>query len=512
VYDLHNLLRVLSTALLLSSLCPASNVKDHVVGVHRTTIHVSFPITTRSVYGSGICINRDCSIIATAYHVQLLAGRRHLQVAGGHTDKVLSLGRDGDTNTYPMPIAGSKTTVSYNVANDVSFVYTKKAIAHKTGVQYSYKYYVGQQVIIAGYCDNEFRRTNARIIGSNVSLVNGQARLNENLIVDVKLDAGTSGSGVFDDNGNLLGMIVLTGALKFSSGDLTASVALPVRTIAKALVKVDPAIGSIIFNNIPEEEPKPTPQSYVLYQDSDLPEDTSPVIPELAAISSEMPSAVGRLHTVSKAASTRMVNFISRQCMVQGTQEAMCYELSIENRRQRFRLIGRNGKLGRSTKFFPVQAHGVWIQSDWADTLGDIATKPWVFRGLVVDHYLFTLESTAEDDHCYWEEYSQGTPLFGGGHPAWKGAVACDEQILTDKDFNVLFVFTELYPPDDCLARLVQQAASYDWISLEGLKSPILLPVKERITAKVQGQKDLWYTNVSWTGYRKFRAEHKIKF
>jgi hypothetical protein len=469
-------------------------------------------MTTRNVYGSSICINQNCSVLATAYHVQLLAGRRNLQVAGAHTDKVLSLANEGDTNKSDIPIVGSKTAVSYNVAKDVSFIYTKKAVAHKSGVRYSYNYYVGQQVTVAGYCDNEFEKHKATIIGSNVPLVIGQARLNENLIVDIRLDPATSGSAVFDEKGNLLGMIVLTGALKLSSGDLTASVALPVRTIAKALVNLDPIIGSAIFNNIPEEEPKTVQQSYVVYQDSDLPQDTSLVIPELRAMSTEMPDAVAKLHTASKAASKRMVNFLTKQCLVQGTQGAICYELSIVDGRQRFREMAKDGKLGRPTKSFPVQGHGVWIQSDWAETLGDIATRSWVFQGLVDDHYLFTFESTAEDDRCYWEEYSQGTPLFGGGHPAWKGAVACDEQILTDKEFNVLFVFTELYPPDECLARLVQEAASYDWIKLEGLKSPILLPVKERITAKVQGQRDLWYTNVSWTDYRRFGAEHKVKF
>jgi hypothetical protein len=444
--------------------------------------------------------------------VQLLAGRRNLLVAGGHTDKVLSLASVDDTNKSAIPIADSKNTVSYNVEHDITFIYTKKAIAHKSGVQYLYKYHVGQHVTVAGYYNNEFRRTEGCIIGSNVPLVIGQARLNENLIVDVKMDAGASGSGVFDDNGNLLGMIVLSGVLKFGSGDLAASVALPVSTIAKALVNVDPAIGSIIFNKMPREEPAPVSQSYVLYQDSDLPEDTSPVIPEFLAIPEQMPEAVDRLHTASKAASKRLVNFIAKQCLVQGTESAMCYEVSIVNGRQRFRQIGKHGSLGKSTRSFPVQPHGVWIQSEWADTLGDIATKPWVFQGVADDHYLFSLESTAEDDHCYWEEYSQGTPLFGGGHPTWKGSVACDEQILTDKEFNLLFVFTELYPPDECLVRLVQQAVSYEWVKLEGLDFPILLPAKERIRAKVQGQRDLWYTNVSWTGYRQFRAEHKIKF
>lgn len=491
---------------------PADDTKDHLVGVQRSTVHFSFPPRVQEVQGSGICINQSCSVVATAYHVQMLAGGANLRVASDHTEKILSLANESDTNKSDVPVAKSKRTLSYSIANDVSFVYTKKPVPHKSGVPYSYKFYVGQKVRVAGYYNHEFETREARIIGSNVPLVIGEAQLKENLVLDIYLDPGTSGSAVLDERGNLLGMIVLSGALKFRSGDLAASVALPVRTIAKALLKLDPVLGPAIFNDIPEEEPKPVQTPAVLYQESDLPEDTSPVIPELSAVPSEVPNSVGKLRAKSEAASKLMVNFVAKQCLVQGTQKSLCHELSIVDGRQTFREIHKNGKLGKPMGSFPIQKHGVWTQSDWTDTLGEIADNPWEFQGSVDDHYLFTFKSAAEDDRCYWEEYSQGTPLFGGGHPGWKGPVVCFEQILTDKDFNVLSVFTEMLPPDGCLTQLVQTAIYYDWIKLDDLKSPILLPVMERITAKVLGQKDLWYANASWTDYKKFRAEHKIKF
>jgi hypothetical protein len=87
----------------------------------------------------------------------------------------------------------------------------------------------------------------------------------------------------------------------------------------------------------------------------------------------------------------------------------------------------------------------------------------------VNDNYLFTYHSVPEDDRCYWEEYAKAVPLFGGGDKVWKGAVACFEQVLTDKNFNVLSVFTELYPPDGCHTELVQVAVYYDWTKLERL-------------------------------------------
>jgi hypothetical protein len=507
---LTSLSKVSATALLLTSACSATNVRDHLVGVHCSTVHFSYGLRIEQIQSSAICIDQPCTVVATPYHLQLFAGRATLKVASGHTRQVLSLARESDTNK--SDVSAGKKTLSYNIANDLSFIYTTKPVPHKSGVPYSYKFHVGQKVTVAGYYKHGFEAREAHIIGANTPLIMGQAQLNENLIVDISLKFGASGSAVLDEQGNLLGMIILSGALKLPSGDLKSSIALPVRTIAKALMKLDPVLGASIFSDMPDEEPATLQTFPVVYQERDLPEDTSPVIPELAAVPSDVPNSVHKLRTQSKATATRMTNFITKQCLVQGTNIALCHEVSLVDGEQTFREIDKSGKLRKPTDSFPIQKHGVWTQSDWTDTLSKIADNPWVFRGSVGDRYLFTFESTAEDDRCYYEEYYRGIPLFGGAHPDWKGSVACFEQVLTDKDFNVLSVFTEMHPPDDCLTRLLQTAIYYDWVKLDGLKSPVMLPVRERVAATVLGQKDLWYTSVSWTDYRKFRAGHRIKF
>ena len=190
----------------------------------------------------------------------------------------------------------------------------------------------------------------------------------------------------------------------------------------------------------------------------------------------------------------------------------MCHELAFVDGEQVFRRIDDDGKVGKAQNAFPAQKRGVWTQSDWADTLGEIADNSWTFLGAVDDHYMFTFDATAEDERCEYEEYSQGIPLFGGGHPGWKGSVDCFEVVLTDNNFNVVSVFAELHPPDGCVTRYIQTGLYFDWVTLAGIKSPILLPVRERIAAKVRAQKDLWYANVTWSEYEKFRAQHRIRF
>jgi S1-C subfamily serine protease len=231
IRNLTGLFRALSTALLLTSLCSAADARDHLVSVQRSTVHFSLPPTVQQVEGSGICINASCSVIATAYHVQRLVGRANLGVASGRTDKVLSLANDSDTNKSDVSVGNR--IFSYNLANDVAFIYTKKPLPRKSGVPYSYTFHVGQKVSVVGYHRHELETREAHIIGANVDLVTGQAQLKENLVLDIHLNPGTSGSAVLDERGNLLGMVILSGELKVSTGDLIASIALPVRPIGR---------------------------------------------------------------------------------------------------------------------------------------------------------------------------------------------------------------------------------------------------------------------------------------
>ena len=509
--------KALSTVLVLSSVAFAGHVSDHLVGVQRSTLHLSLPPRVQQVRGNGICISQGCSVVATAYHIQLLAGTAKLGLAGGHTAKVLSAVSDNDPNKTDIPLAGQSRILSYNIASDVAFLYAKKPLRHKSAVPYSYRYYVGQKVEVAGYNNNKFESRQARIIGSNVLLVMGQAKLEENLFLDISLNAGESGSAVLDQQGNLLGMVILVVPPRFGSKDLAMTVALPVRTIAKALVALDPVLGPAIFKDIPEssslaESPRSGQQWSVLDEEADSSENTLPVIPELSPVRRDLPNPTAQLQAKAEAASKSMINFIAKQCLVQGTRKPICHELSMVDGQQTFREMKKNGKLGEPMSSFPILNRSVWTQTDWAETLGDIADNSWVFQGVVEDHYLFSFRSSAEDERCHYEEYPQGIPLFSGLHPEWKGSVACMEQILTDKDFNVLSVFSEMIPPDSCLVESLQTAIYYDWGKLEDMQLPVLLPVTEIIAAKVKQQKHLLYATASWTDYKKFRAEHKVKW
>lgn len=507
--------RTLVSSILLCGACSAVDVKEHLVPIHASTVKLSFPkgLNGRTIYGNGICIQQDCSVIATAYHIQRLAGATMLKVAGGHTVKVSSLARDSDDDKGDIPVVAIGSTMSYNIAHDVSFIYTKKAVPKKSGARYSYEFRVGQKVHVAGYHNNLFTSRDALIIGKNVRFAVGHSPLNDNLIMDISLVPGDSGSAVLDDDGRLLGMVISSGLITIGSGHLSISVALPTETIARALITLDPVLGRRLFPQLPETEAPWIAPLPVIQQDSDLPADISPVIPHLSAVVTAVPNAVQKLNTTASLAASSLANFIAKQCLVVGAQKPICHEVSVIGDEQNFQKIGNGGKLSKriSASSIKQYAGGPWKRTSWYEVLGEIADNPWVFQGSIDGHYLFTFNSTVNDDRCYFEQPVNEVPLFGGRHLSWSGAVACFEMVLTDRNFNVESTFTEMYPPEACVAQLYQSAIYYNWLRLPGLADPVLLPVTERTTTKFAGHEELVYTTMSWSNYAKFRAEHIIR-
>jgi Trypsin-like peptidase domain len=502
---------VLLTILALGIVSPCRNVRDYCVRVESSTVHW-FPPSIRSQVGTGICIGENCSLVLTPYHMQLSAGRAGLEVMGGQIGKVSSAATSMDDDKSDVRL-GNKI-VSYNVANDFSFLYMKRNVRHKERPIARYQPNVGQPVYVAGYYGRAFQIFKTRLIGVNVPLIIGESELKENLVLDIDLKPGSSGSAVLDEHNRLLGMIVVTGKLELNAGNASrVSIALPIRSIAARLISLDPAVGSALFRNIPDAQQNETLPPAIIYEELELPQDTSPVIPVFSPVQRHVPNATYTLQQKAAAAANIMRSVIAEQCMVQGTAKAKCHEVSINRGDQAFREIRQDGKLGKQISELPPPKAGVWSASDWADTLAMVAEGSWNFEGVLGEKYLFTRRFNAEDDECEYEEHSSPIPLFGGGYGDWKGLVPCIEKVLTDQEFNLVADFWEVYPPAGrCKFRILQSAIYYNWVSVEGLKSPLLLPTSERINGKQEGREKLVYTTISWAKYRKFASEHKIRF
>jgi hypothetical protein len=500
----------LLTIVVVSSFSPARSVQELCVRVESSTLHW-FPPSIRSEVGTGICIGEQCSVVLTPYHMRLAAGGGSLEVIGGQIAKVLSAATttDGDKSEIRL----GDTLVSYNVGNDFSFLLMKRKVRHKIRAVPNYRTNVGELVYVAGYYGRKFQIQETRLIGVNVPLMIGQNELKHNLVLDVELMPGSSGSAVLDKYNRLLGMIVVTGKLKLHAGSLSGvSVALPMQSIAARLVRLDPALGSALFADIPHEEPKGVSPAVVIYDELQLPHNASPAIPTLSPVPGNVHNAVNAFQQKAAIAAKTMINVLAEQCMVQGTATPKCHEVSIIDDDQTYREIQHNGKLGKQMSNFPTPRAGVWLSSEWANTLAIIAEGSWKFEGLIGEKYLFARTFEAEDDQCEYEEHSSVIPLFGGGYGDWKGLVPCTEKVVTDRAFNVLAEFMEVTPPRvTCKFRILQSAIYFSWVTVDGVPAPMLLPTSERINGKVEGRDRLMYTTVSWAKYRKFGSEHKIR-
>ena len=117
--------RMLSTTLLLTSSCSGTNLRDHLVEVQHITFrlpttHLPMP-TIRYLYGSGICINPECSVVVTAGHIQMLIGKATLGVSGAQTDKVLSLAQSMDSGKVDIRADGKTSVITSKAANGYHF-------------------------------------------------------------------------------------------------------------------------------------------------------------------------------------------------------------------------------------------------------------------------------------------------------------------------------------------------------------------------------------------------------
>jgi Trypsin-like peptidase domain len=505
--------RAISPLLLIvvvSSFSPARSLQELCVRVESSTLHW-FPPSIRSEVGTGICIGEQCSVVLTPYHMQLAAGKASLEVIGGQVGKVLSAATTTNADTSEIRL-GNKM-VSYNVGNDFSFLVMKRKVRHKTRAVPHYRPNVGDLVYVAGYYGRKFQIQKTRLIGVNVPLMIGQSELRHNLVLDVELMPGSSGSAVLDKYNRLLGMIVVTGKLKLQAGSLSGvSVALPIQSIAARLVSLDPALGSALFADIPHEQPNNVSRAAVIYEELELPDNASAAIPTLSPVHGNVPNAVNAFQQKAAIAAKTMINVLAEQCMVQGTATPKCYEVSLIDGDQTYREIRHNRKLGKQMSQFPTPRAGVWFLSEWANTLAMIPGGSWTFEGLIGEKYLFARTFGTEGDQCEYEEHSSVIPLFGGGYGDWQGLVPCTEQVVTDKAFNVLADFLEVTPPPlACKFRILQSAIYFSWVTVDGVTAPMLLPTSERINGKVEGRNRLMYTTVSWAKYRKFGSEHKIR-
>ena len=505
-------LRLLVSLFLLVATCSAAELKDHVIRVQRSGFNLSFPPTFQKSWGTGICIDQACSVIVTAYHVELLGSRPQLRIPGRGVRRVLSLASENDLNKGKIQVGGQ--LLSYNPAHDVSFVYFTKGTPRKTAPRHSYKPNLGQKVIVVGYPDKQLHTLEARLIGSNVPLVFNGTNLKENLVLDVGVTPGFSGGGVFDQDGHLLGMIILYGLLGPKGEHLEISVALPLITIAKALLKLDPSMAATIFNDVPQEteQVRTSTPPVILSEEALLGEGAPPTIPDLTASLIDLPNALQALRSKSASSGNRARNLIAKECLTNGTRKPMCHEVAIVDGQQIFRIPNKKSRLVETRTSLPLPKQGVWSAFAWSGAFDPIDESPWVFQGSINNQFLFTLRSTPEDDRCWFEEHPREIPLFGGGHADWEGPVACFEEIVTDQNFNIVAWYAERSMPENCLTETFQTATYYEWTTLEGSTSPSPLPVSMKITAKVRGQERLMYATTHWTEYRQFRVDHEISF
>jgi hypothetical protein len=342
---------VIATSLLLTQ-CHAANEGDHVVRVNGSHSIPYFPLLVTNLHGNGICLNGECSVIVTCYHIRAMAGGGHLSITNAVTKRELLATQNESNETY-VRVGGGHKTLRYDVASDLLFIQTTKSVHAKSGVLLSYKAHIGQKVIVVGYDNSGIKTTEAHIVALNAQLAVGPASLTENILLDTSFKPGSSGSAVLDENGNLLGMLCASLTSPEPRLMSSRSLALPTRTIAEAFLKLDPTLASTIFYDIPKAEAATLQPTVQADPAIDAPDDPSPVIPDFSVTRTDVPGAVDMLHTKARDRSQSTINFIAKQCLVQGTRGPICHELSMVDGEKVFNVSRRTVRSAAVKRLFP---------------------------------------------------------------------------------------------------------------------------------------------------------------
>jgi hypothetical protein len=448
-----------------------------------------------------------------------------VRIAGGRVQKIVPYASESSINKTDVEVDGKH--FSYDITKDIAFIYATKPLYGKAGIKYSFTCEVGQKVTIVSWKPFSNTATDAHIIGVNVPLRMGHAELNDNLILDVSVKPGASGSAVIDSEGRLVGIITMYGRIETKLGPLSVSIALPASTVAKALSVIDPRLASAVFGDKRDDQPPRKAITWIDMETSDFESVIStahqssqneallPDISGLPAPRNDIVEAVQRLRAKAEAGAKSMVNLVATECLITSRQKQRCYEVSITEGEQQYREVGRDGKLGVPVRnpFAKKRPNGsLWAESSWADYLASVTDSTWRFQGLLRDKYIFTGEGRPEDERCSFSEFPVSIPVFQHHYPEWTGPVDCNEVLVTNSHFDVLKIYTEFYPPAHCRIEVLDLVISYQWVKLADIEEPVLLPFEERMTARLRNTKETMTATTSWFDYRRFRTEHRIMF
>jgi len=491
------------TLLTLVTAAAAVQPKDIVGRLQHTQLHVLY---SRTTFGTAWCVNPECDIIVTNYHVSKVVGPQ-ATLKGVHVRNIASATSEHDTDAREMPTVAGPIKLAYG--RDISLLMMDSALARKG--MHPVPFYIGQlrcgqKVTVIGFPGGKL----ASIAGEFVE-ESSDGLLRFKMRGDVA--EGISGGLVLDEQHRAVGMASIEGF----DGDLYA---IPVWTIADFIAKTNPELYTALFPGelyrgvVSGEEAEDEEPSVDVMQPSS-PEgpregfSPAPALPSSYLLMEEPLSdtpierynvshSVLAMRQRAQLMSQQMKNFVARQTLLLSNGRAWQHEVQVIDGQQRFRTSDGKKVLDE----LPVQGTPT-PGAEWAQLVKVTGSnlrfavqfeKDITVENRTVKVYRYQVDSA--DQICQLR-------VARTFRKVWKNSIPCTGAIWTDEQFNILRISQDMLPPEET------GIASFRIVVLYGWWEERLVPV-EMYLRQVSTHGRIVVSRAKFDDYRVFTTSSKI--
>ena len=464
----------------------------------------------KAVFGAGFCLDRECSVIATNYHVAAMAHPKKIK-GDPVVSRYLDRGSEGDRATLNM-VHGQP--MIYSVNRDLALLMLWKPLRHHHGLTYSVdEPEIGEPVDIYTYPLEGIRafRTLLRFPGTfQGPSPSGLLVFSYQPIFGKRIVGGASGGIVVDRKGGQIVGILSTG------GDSKSPFveAVPTQSLLDFVSRVQPFLANRIF---PRSADVPT-SPFV----GDLYREWVPPRADALQPRPEEPDEITLLRKKAQAEGDAMRNFIAIGSFDWGSGNSDPvvvgeeYEVRVIDGEQRFRKYPDGKKELRELPVLHfVNGGSVYLVDEWADLLKMVGTEyrlkihrapDTVANGRRIR--VFQYYASAEDGLCPFQPFDDYLLFVVRGKVT---SPPCYGEVWMDEKSDILRMSENL----DLSAHLPhykgwksnQTVLTYHWLRKPN-EPPQLIPW----TFFVQGQngKHLYWNRGFFRNYQEFNAKARL--
>ena len=455
-------------------------------------------------FGTGFCIDPDCRLIGTNYHVAVFARPR--KIKGQEViQRYLATGPDDEGATLNDYL--SERPLKYTLNRDLAIFELRHPVPHYHGIAFSLDdLELDQEVDIYAYPAGAINpvRSLVRFHGAyKGETTQGFHAFEYSRTNGKPIHGGASGGLVVDSKTQkVVGVLSRAGLGKNGK---EVALAVPVRSLADFVSKVQPWLANRIFPTA-EEQAIP-PDLADLYPKFQWPTATGSLQHR-----AEEPPAVKALRSKAQILADSMRNFVAVQTFSWGrgnqAPTAMAeYEVQVLEGFQRFREYPDGKKELQDVPFPPVNTvvvpGGEW--SELPQMVGaDLHLKIHEAADTVVNGRpikVFQYVADVEDGVCVFKSVRD----YGFFEASKIVNIPCHGEVWTDEDLNIVRISQHL----ELLGKWqdYQSVVTYGWLRLAD-NTPRLAPLT--VSTQAEFKNKAYWCRGLFTNYRMFSSKTKI--